>query len=77
MKLFERHTKRVVEICMYLASPDKKRIINEVTADYFCGVIYADDIDYLANKVKDWADDKDCGEYRVAEINGEIYANYD
>lgn len=48
MKLFERHTKRVVEIYMY-----------------------------LANKVKDWADDKDCGEYRVAEINGEIYANYD
>ena len=83
MKLFEKKTKRAVEIYMYLASQDKMRITNEVTPDFFNGVVYVDNIDYCIDQVKDWAEgkgdfaDTDCSEYRVAEINGELYSNYE
>lgn len=89
MKLYEKKTKRSVEIYMYLVSNDKMRITNELTQDFFDGVIYVDDVDYCADQVKDWVDgindfaDEDglqvtqTNEYRLAEINGELYSNYD
>lgn len=84
MKLIEKETNRVAEIHMYIVDDDMVHKSMDISADFFdTEELIVTDVDYCVDYVKDWVYGKgdfviggDMG-YRIAEINGELFANYD
>lgn len=84
MKLIERSTGRTAEICMYIVDDDMMHKSMDISSDFFdAQEMEVTDVDYCIDYVKDWVDGKgdfviggDTG-YRMAEINGELYTNYE
>lgn len=84
MKLIEKNTDRVVEIKMYIVDDDKAGRSVDVANDFFDATnnLEVTDLDYCIGMVKDWVYGTGdfiefCHFNRMAEINGELYTNYE
>lgn len=85
MKLIEKNTNRIAIVRMYHVDYCGALKSIDVANDFFdsTGELVVDDLDYCIDQVKDWvdgsgefADEDDFGD-RMAEINDELYVNYD
>lgn len=84
MKLIEKNTDRVVEIKMHIVDDNKIGISMDISNDFFDSAadLEVSDINYCIEQVKNWVDGTGdfiefCRFNRMAEINGELYTNYE
>lgn len=84
MKLIEKNTGRTINVKMYIVDEDKVRRSVDVANDFFesANDLEVTDLEYCIGMVKDWVDGRGdfidfCPFNRMAEINGELYTNYE